>query len=464
MGETSFFQDLLATIAERGRRLLDFAGDGPANDAELVRLCEALLSSLGEASGVALAQRILHEYERRDEDGRATFFERLADHFGIDADAAVAAAQAYRDEPGVSSLERLLATAEPRRQELLRRLNQAPSGTAKLVRMREDLLRLLPAMPQLGEVDMDFRRLFQSWFNRGFLVLRRVDWQTPAAILEKIIRYEAVHEISDWDDLRRRIDPPDRRCFAFFHPALTDEPLIFVEVALTDGLPGSVQALLSEERQPIPAERAQTAVFYSISNCQLGLRGVSFGNFLIKQVVEDLSSELRRLETFVTLSPVPGFRRWLESHTDEEVAEWEPAFTPDLREIAEADDWTTDPAAANALQRPLLRLAAAYLVDVRDKEGRPADPVARFHLGNGARLERINWMANLSPRGLRESHGIMVNYLYDPAAIESNHEAFVKEGTIAAPRAVRALVPTRRARAGAPIGRPAAEQDEVGVS
>jgi malonyl-CoA decarboxylase len=235
-----------------------------------------------------------------------------------------------------------------------------------------------------------------------------------------------------------------------------------VEVALTDELPESVQALLSEERQPIPPERAKTAAFYSISNCQLGLRGVSFGNFLIKQVVEDLSSELRRLETFVTLSPVPGFRRWLESHTDEEVAEWEPAFTPDLRELAEADDWTADPAATNALQRPLLRLAAAYLMEIRDRDGRPVDAVARFHLGNGARLERVNWMANLSPRGLRESYGIMVNYLYDPATIESNHEAFVKEGTIAAPRAVRALVPSRRARAAAPPARPTA-QDEVGV-
>jgi malonyl-CoA decarboxylase len=463
MSETSFFQDLLATIADRGRRLLDLTGDGPASDAELVRLCESLLSSLGEASGVALAQRILHDYGRRDDEGRAAFFERLADEFGIDADAAVAAAESYRAAPGVATLERLLHAAEPRRQELLRRLNLAPSGTAKLVRMREDLLRLLPAMPQLSEADMDFRHLFQSWFNRGFLVLRRIDWQTPAAILEKIIRYEAVHEISDWDDLRRRIDPADRRCFAFFHPALTDEPLIFVEVALTDGLPDSVQALLSEERQPIPAESATTAVFYSISNCQLGLRGVSFGNFLIKQVVEDLSSELRRRETFVTLSPVPGFRGWLESHTDEEVAEWEPAFTPELREIAEADDWTTDPAAENALQRPLLRLAAAYLMEVRDEDGRPVDPVARFHLGNGARLERINWRANLSPRGLREAYGLMVNYLYDPAAIESNHEAFVKEGTIVAPRAVRSLVPSRRVRAAAKPARPA-EQDEVGVS
>jgi malonyl-CoA decarboxylase len=463
MSETRFLQDLLATIADRGRRLLDLAGDGPATDAELVRLCEALLSSLGEASGVALAQRILQSYEARNAEGRAAFFERLADYFGIDADAAVMAAEAYRAEPSPNTLKRLLGAAEPRRQELLRRLNLAPSGTAKLVRMREDLLRVLPRMPHLGEVDMDFRHLFQSWFNRGFLVLRRIDWQTPAAILEKIIRYEAVHEISDWDDLRRRIDPPDRRCFAFFHPALTDEPLIFVEVALTDGLPESIQALLSEERQPIPAERATTAIFYSISNCQLGLKGVSFGNFLIKQVVEDLSSELRRLETFVTLSPVPGFRHWLESLTDEEAAELEPAFTPELREMAETDDWPDDAATATALQRPLLRLAAAYLMEVKSDDGRPDDPVARFHLGNGARLERINWLANVSPRGLRESYGVMVNYLYDPATIENNHEAFVKEGTVAAVRSVRALAPQRRGRAAVrPVQ--ARPHDEVEVS
>jgi malonyl-CoA decarboxylase len=319
--------------------------------------------------------------------------------------------------------------AESRRQELLRRLNFAPSGTASLLRMREDLLQFLPQHPGLREVDSDFEHLFRSWFNRGFLQLRPIDWHTPAVILEKIIRYEAVHEISGWSDLRRRLDPPDRKCFAFFHPTLTDEPLIFVEVALTDQIPGAIAPLLAGGRAPIDLKLAKTAVFYSISNCQTGLKGVSFGNFLIKQVAAELVRDLPQLRTFVTLSPVPGFVSWLrDAHPD----------TPALQKMVQPG-WHDDAAVADDLRPMLSNLVAEYLLEARTASGRPADPVARFHLDNGAGIEYVRWLGDVSPKGLSNGAGFMVNYLYDLDAVEANHEAHVKHGTIFAAHRVRAL-------------------------
>ena len=278
---------------------------------------------------------------------------------------------------------------------------------------------------ELKLLDADLRHLFASWFNRGFLELRRIDWQSPAAVLEKLIAYEAVHEIKGWDDLRRRL-APDRRCFAFFHPALPGEPLIFVEVALVQGLATAMPPLLAretdEETARAQAARADTAIFYSISNCQNGLRGISFGNFLIKQVVEELKAEFPQLKRFSTLSPVPGFRQWLDKRL-ENGSDPDAAQLPQL----ESDGWWNDPAQNETLREPLLRLCARYLTR------RPSiriDPVARFHLGNGARLERVNWLGNNTARGIQESFGIMVNYLYDHDSIENNHEAFFRDGTI----------------------------------
>jgi malonyl-CoA decarboxylase len=287
-------------------------------------------------------------------------------------------------------------------------------------------------------VDEDLAYLLNSWFNRGFLVLRRIDWSTPANILEKIIQYEAVHEIHDWDDLKRRLDPLDRRCFAFFHPALAEEPLIFVEVALTDGGAPSVQALLSEERSP-QADRPTTAIFYSISNCQAGLTGISFGNFLIKQVVTDLASEQPQLKRFITLSPLPGFRSWL----DRLLAAENGSLAPETRELlARLEDpaWIEDEMARDGLADALMPLAARYLMQEKRQNGQPIDPVARFHLGNGARIERLNWLGDTSPRGLGQSAGVMVNYLYDPKDIERQHEEYAERGTIAASPAVRKLL------------------------
>jgi malonyl-CoA decarboxylase len=282
--------------------------------------------------------------------------------------------------------------------------------------------------------------LFASWFNRGFLVLRRIDWSTPAMILEKIIRYEAVHEIESWDDLRRRIDPPDRRCYSFFHPALVDEPLIFVEVALTREIPDAVGPILATERAALPPDRAKTAVFYSISNCQRGLTGVSFGNFLIKQVVEEVSRENARLQTFVTLSPSPDFARWLDGERRTENSK---VLTPEDREALKALDepgWWRDAERHESIKEPFLRAAAWYYINARNSRGAPVDAVARFHLGNGASLERLNWLADLTDKGLAQSHGLMVNYLYDLEDIEANHEAYAEGQRVVASNPVRRLL------------------------
>ncbi len=425
MSQVGFIQELVQSIAARGRRMLDFGARDPLPRSSIAALCEGLLSTVGEASGVAVGERILDEYGELDAEERLAFFRLLRAQFGIDAEKVVTAAEAYRGEPTAAHMRRLQEAVEPRRQELLRRLNLSPHGTLRLVRMREQLLELLPDHPDLREVDFDFLHLFQSWFNRGFLELRRIDWHSPAVVLEKFIKYEAVHQISDWDELRRRIDPDDRRLYAFFHPRLEDEPLIFVEVALTAEPPAAIRAILASDREQIAPEAARTAVFYSISNCQVGLRGVSFGNFLIKQVVEDLRRELPGLKTFVTLSPVPGFSRWLAG------APAEPELPKDVAAAAEiAANASADQPAEGRREALLLGAAAYYLTRAKTQAGAPLDPVARFHLGNGARLERINFNADLSPAGLGNAHGIMVNYAYRPGEIERNHEMFANSGTI----------------------------------
>ena len=434
----AFFSDLLATISERGRSLLrrGDAPDGKEGASGLVELCEALLSGRGEATGTAMAREVLDRYHDLDEAGRRTFFEALARDFGPDREKLAEAIKVWQAQPGDGNGSNLHFASEPRRQELIRRLNRAPGGTGELVAMRSDLLTHMNGRKDLAALDRDVVHLLGSWFNRGFLVLRRIDWSTPANILEQIIRYEAVHEIRDWDDLRRRIDPADRRCYAFFHPALADAPLIFVEVALTETIPGAIAPLLAVNRQPVPIERARTAVFYSISNTQRGLGGISFGNFLIKQVVEELRRELPKLDTFVTLSPVPGFMPWLKQADDVPVSEEERTLLKQL------DDpkWVESEPIATELRDVLEPLAAHYFLRARNSRGRIIDSVARFHLGNGARLERINWLGDLSPKGLRESAGIMVNYLYRLDDIEKNHEAFANDGEVVASSAVKKLL------------------------
>ncbi len=370
----------------------------PASLDHAKQLAAKLLSERGEASG-ALVSRELNEVLRAlDDTDRHGFQRYLATTFQPDENALRTAAENYLNDSTAEAAAAVAQAADPPRQELLRRINMAPGGTAALIAMRRDITAHLRDEPELKLLDADLKHLFASWFNRGFLELRRIDWQSPAAVLEKLIAYEAVHEIKGWDDLRRRL-APDRRCFAFFHPALPGEPLIFVEVALVQGLATSMPPLLSqdadEDAARAQAANADTAIFYSISNCQEGLRGVSFGNFLIKQVVEELQAEFPQLKQFSTLSPVPGFRRWLTQR----LADGSAPNATLLSRLAH-DGWWNDPQQSETLRPELMRLCAIYLTQ-RPSSGNRIDPVARFHLGNGARLERINWLGNTVPRGIQ---------------------------------------------------------------
>ncbi|WP_169306337.1 malonyl-CoA decarboxylase domain-containing protein [Paracoccus hibiscisoli] len=384
--------------------------------------CTVLMGRIGDAARVAVAEQALSAYAELDADQRADFFRAMRDDHGVDADAIRAAYAAWDATPDARRVADLFEAVEPARQTLLRRLNMAPGATLQLVRMRQDLLAAMRADPDLAAIDADFAHLLASWFNRGFLSMRRIDWNAPAAILEKLMEYESVHQMQGWPDLKRRLADNDRRLYAFFHPATGDEPLIFVEVALTQGVPDAIAPILTAPDAREPAA-ANTAVFYSINNSLAGLKGVSFGNFLIKQVVAVLSAELPDLRTFVTLSPVPGFAAWLAAQQD--------APTVALREALTMAAWQTDPGAAEALHPQVMAVAARYIVQAKGRGGAPADPVARFHLGNGACAHRLNWPADLSPGALASAHGLMINYLYELDRIEDRHEAFVRDGTVA---------------------------------
>jgi malonyl-CoA decarboxylase len=423
----------LSSVMEAGREILArrrLPGIDKADPAAaLVELCRELLDHRGEASGLALASEITRRYRELLDAQRMTLFLSLANEFDVDPQSVQLAAENYRKEPSQEHLAAISRAVEAPRQKLFRRINTAPDGTATLVSMRGHLLQLLRDNPQLKGVDSDLKHLFISWFNKGFLELRRVDWSSPAMVLEKIIAYEAVHEINGWDDLRNRLRE-DRRCFAFFHPALRDDPLVFVEIALIDEVPGALAPLLQQERNTGNPGDASTVVFYSISNCHPGLAGITFGNFLIKNVVGELKSELPSLKTFVTLSPVPGFRKWLLS------ADLDGLVPQDLEEKVKQP---VGKVVATEVYDALVRLCAHYLLNVKSGE-LPRDPVARFHLGNGARLHRINGAADLSVKGREQSAGIMVNYLYDLDKIEEYHEAYFDEGVISASRSVRRLL------------------------
>jgi malonyl-CoA decarboxylase len=396
----------------------------------------ALLSERGEASGAALAREALAAYRSLDAGARAQFFDVLAKEFSPLPEAVGRAADTYRDDPSSANLLRLQEVIEPARQEFFRRLNMAPGGTAALVQMRADLLQGLDANPDWRAIDADLLHLLRSWFNRGFLRLERIDWHTSAMVLEKLIHYEAVHAIQGWDDLRRRLQA-DRRCFAFFHPQLPDEPLIFIEVALSREMSSTVQPLLELGSAVNPPADAKYAMFYSISNCQQGLRGISFGNFLIKQVAEELRRELPRLRRFATLSPIPGFRDWLDGARTLLAVGPQGEERLALLSRLEHPGWQVS-AEAPALKRLLLPLCAYYLRHAKRGE-EPRDPVSRFHLGNGASLERLNWLGDTGERGLWQSAGMMVNYAYRLGRIERNHELFAKEHRVVASREIERL-------------------------
>ena len=408
--------------------------------------CKRLLSERGEANSLAIARELVSGFAALPQEQRSLFFERLSRDYSPDPEMVLQSARAYASDPSAPNLLRLTQVAEPPRQELLRRINRSPGGTASIVGMRRALLAQLAKQPELQAVEADFLHLLSSWFNPGFLQLQRVDWNSPAQLLEQIIRHEAVHQIDGWDDLRRRLQP-DRRCFAFFHPQLPHEPLIFVEVALLPEMPAAIAPLIDKASEPMPADRFKVAAFYSISNCQPGLKGVSLGNYLIKRVADELKNELPRLKTFCTLSPIPGFARWLQAGAPHEglpKARAESLMRAREALLAHGGSDLGTLANAGALRnlneeatQALLSLCAYYLGFRSTMPG--GDAVARFHLDNGARLERLNALGDLSAKGAKQSYGLMVNYLYDLEKVEAHHEQFT-QGTVAHSRAIGALL------------------------
>ncbi|HEY3919091.1 MAG TPA: malonyl-CoA decarboxylase [Stellaceae bacterium] len=461
-GVFDFTRSNLRTLKARWR---DFAGERgmlPAilsdGDADRLRrqMQDCLEARGGEVSARARAAALGQAYLALQGDGRSRFLHLLADEFDIDRVAVLAACQRLahaRTEDERHRIERALRQAlEPPRVRLLTQFNALPNGVKFLVDMRAELMQLARTDEALANLDHDLRALLASWFDEGFLEVRRITWDSPAALLEKLMFYEAVHEIRSWSDLKNRLEA-DRRCFAYFHPRMPDEPLIFVEIALVQGMADNVQSLLDETAPIGDPQTADTAIFYSISTCQRGLSGISFGAFLIKRVVDRLAAELPHLTRYATLSPLPGFRAWLEQRSLEEgddlltpIEQHAVAALPGvpvahaLTELLARPDWYEDPAVAEALKPPMLRLAARYLVNEKTPRGRALDGVAHFHLSNGARLERINWLGDLSPKGLQQSAGLMINYLYRQQDIEAYHEAYTGEGRVTASASVLRLL------------------------
>ena len=434
------FSDWMRSVADAGRGLLP----GQNRNSRLENLCEMcrlLISSKGEAMGTAIANEVVSTYHELDKEERLGFYRFLFEEFRADSERIVSEAAAYQNNPCYESYRALARAMESPLLHLIRRVNMAPDGTATLVKLRSELMDEIKDNPELRVVDIDLKRLLLSWFNRGFLTLERINWRTPANVLEKLIAYEAVHEMQGWDDLRRRL-AEDRRCFAFFHAALPEEPIIFVQVALVKGLADNVQELLAPPGEILAgddAEEFDTAIFYSISNCQRGLQGISFGNFLIKQVVVELSQEFPQLKKFATLSPIPGLSRWLAK---EQADENSPLLSNQDRQtlaLMDDPDWHKDDSKCEQLKPLMLRLTAEYLcVAKRGKE--PLDAVARFHLGNGARVERLNWLGDRSGNGIRQSAGMLVNYAYQLNKVEENHEAYINDNEVAVSNEIQKLL------------------------
>ena len=426
---TGGLSGLLSSVISAGRDILarrrQNSLEAPSSD--LLAKSKQLIHHRGEASGLALAYEVVADYQALDDANRLLFFEALADDFSADSDAVLAAADGYKRNPTEANLSALARAAEAPRIKLFRRMNMAPDATPVLVKMRGAMIQALDDLPQLKAVETDLKHQFISWFNRGFLELRVIDWNTPASILERIIQYESVHAIEGWDDLRARLRG-NRMCFAFFHPAMPDDPLVFVEVALTEGVPDAIGPLIDKSKESDVGNTPDTVVFYSISNCHPGLAGVSFGNFLIKQVVEEVGKRYSNMKRYVTLSPIPGFCRWLAA---QELG----IDLDEMRSMARTDTAKT----VDARRNDLLAACAQYLLKER-RNHLALDPVARFHLGNGASLHAIHWAADLSDKGLEQSAGLMVNYLYDLRSIEENHDSYFDQGEIARSRDVARLL------------------------
>ncbi|MFK5986439.1 MAG: malonyl-CoA decarboxylase family protein [Pseudomonadota bacterium] len=432
MSSFSLFQELLPAIFEKKLGFSSFfkANKSRYEDLDIFELCEQIVAFNGDSANLLLAEQIMDKYQLLDKVGKLEFFECLLNNYDLDIAEIQTAINAYEQEQNYENFHSFVSYSEPKRQELLRRLNLASSGTRKLVKMREDLFSFIQLRAEFKKVDFDFQHLFRSWFNRGFLVMRPIDWNTPAHILEKVISYESVHEIGSWDELRSRLEPEDRKCFAFFHPSMLDDPLIFVEVALTHEISSSIEEVLNHNREIVPKDTANTAIFYSISNCHRGLKGVSFGTFLIKQVAQHLKQDCENLQYFCTLSPILGFTKWLKEQGQSD-------YIQVFQEKFEQHE-------VDSLKEQTLTLLAKYFLEAKNHSGEPYDPVARFHLGNGAKLSRLNWCANMSPKGIVQSLGLMVNYLYDLDKVEANHEAYTVNKEIIVDSNIKQLLKNKK--------------------
>ncbi len=413
----SFFQNIITSVMKGTRRLNRFRSKGFGKlHNNINKAVDSVMSTSGEVSSLVYAEHLLNLIEDLDDNGLKKFLKDLLKNYDIDTKVLLKDVKNYSSNKNTENFEKIRISSEPGWIELFRRLNSSSNGTYRLVKLRERIRSLNDE--DLKTFDLRLLKLFKYWFNPSFLVLEKIDWETPANILEKIIEYEAVHQINSWDDLRARLAPIDRQCFAFFHPLIPNDPLIFVEVALTTGIPKSIQKIIKLDRQEIEIEDANTAIFYSISNCHNGLLGISFGNFLIKQVASNLKRELPDLNQFMTLSPLPGFMKWME--------EYSPISFERCSE-------------KNCDDEELIKNAVKYLTKSERKDGMPNDPVGRFHVGNGASLERINLNADMSEKGLSQSYGIMANYMYDLAVVEQNHEIFFKDKVVPVSKEIEAL-------------------------
>jgi malonyl-CoA decarboxylase len=403
----NFFQNMISSIMKNGLGLTGFRSHNFGElHKDINKAANSVMSSSGEVSSIVFAEHLLHLIDDQTDEELLVFLNYLLREYDIDTESLLENVQAYQSEKNQDNLTLISSSSEPKWIELFRRLNAAPAGTHKLIKLREKIKYLLAeGNLELESLDKGLLRLFKYWFNPSFLVLEKIDWSTPANVLEKIIEYEAVHEINSWDDLRARLAPSDRQCFAFFHPLIPEDPLIFVEVALTNKIPETIAEVIRIERDEIENDQINTAVFYSISNCQNGLSGISFGNFLIKKVAHKLRQEIDGLDNFLTLSPLPGLMRWLENNAPL-------SYERCKNKTIEDND--------------LIQKTIKYLTESNRNDGLPNDPVARFHLGNGAILKQININGDLSKKGMDQSNGIMVNYLYDLDTVERNHELFVQ--------------------------------------
>ena len=398
---------MISSIMKSGLNLSRFGiQDFGTLHQDIKKATESVMSTTGEVSSIAFAGHLLDLIEAETEDGLDEYLSYLLKEYDIDTDSLLKNVEAYSRDKNSINLSLIGNSSEPRWIELFRRLNATPGGTHRLIKLRERIKTLLnDGREHLKTLDAGLLKLFKYWFNSSFLVLEKIDWSTPANVLEKIIEYEAVHEINSWDDLRARLAPNDRQCFAFFHPLIPEDPLIFVEVALTNGIPESIESVIKIDRDEIEYNKINTAVFYSISNCQDGLAGISFGNFLIKKVAHKLKQEISEIDKFVTLSPVPGLMRWMENHAPV-------TYENCINKINDDEN--------------LLKKTFLYLTKSNREDNLPNDPVARFHLGNGAILHKINLHGDQSKKGMAQSHGVMINYLYDLDIVEKNHELFFK--------------------------------------